>query len=140
MPTTPEVVMETGLTPPQVAELHKQLQQQYAKIVEDIRIELEQSDNEQYIELAGRVRDLEDESVADLLTDVNLAVIDLHIHQLRAIEAALHSIEQEIYGLCVDCGGEIGYPRLHAYPSANRCRDCQERWEATHAGSGHPSL
>jgi DnaK suppressor protein len=33
------------------------------------------------------------------------------------------------YGICVDCGGEIGFGRLQAEPAAARCVECQARHE-----------
>jgi DnaK suppressor protein len=33
------------------------------------------------------------------------------------------------YGLCEDCGKEIGAERLAALPSATRCISCQSEWE-----------
>jgi DnaK suppressor protein len=37
------------------------------------------------------------------------------------------------YGLCTDCGAEIGYARLQAFPTAKRCIGCQENREKTKA-------
>ena len=34
-----------------------------------------------------------------------------------------------VYGLCEDCGKEIGAERLEALPSATRCIACQASWE-----------
>jgi DnaK suppressor protein len=121
--------MANGLTPEQLAGLKQQLLRQLDEGVEEVRQELLRSDNEQYIELAGRVHDVGEESVADLLADVNLAVIDLHINRIRDIDAALLRIAGDTYGMCSDCDGDIGQERLRVYPTAKRCHDCQERYE-----------
>ena len=34
------------------------------------------------------------------------------------------------YGLCEDCGKQIGSERLEALPDATRCITCQAEWEA----------
>jgi DnaK suppressor protein len=34
------------------------------------------------------------------------------------------------YGICEDCGREIGEERLSALPDATRCVSCQAEWEA----------
>ncbi len=44
------------------------------------------------------------------------------------------------YGVCVDCGAEIGYEPLLAYPTAKRCIACQRQHEMTYALLGNPRL
>jgi phage/conjugal plasmid C-4 type zinc finger TraR family protein len=34
------------------------------------------------------------------------------------------------YGICEDCGKQIGAERLEALPDATRCITCQAEWEA----------
>ncbi len=45
--------------------------------------------------------------------------------ELVDIEAALVRLEAGTYGLCIDCGVTIAPERLSAYPTAQRCMDCQ---------------
>ncbi len=45
--------------------------------------------------------------------------------ELADIDAALKRIDQGRYGICTDCGVNIPVARLHAYPTAKRCIDCQ---------------
>jgi len=35
------------------------------------------------------------------------------------------------FGVCEDCGRDIGKERLEALPSATRCVSCQASWEST---------
>lgn len=44
--------------------------------------------------------------------------------EIRAIEAALHRVEEGSYGACVRCGAEIGEERLDLLPATPFCRDC----------------
>ncbi|MCI0668693.1 MAG: TraR/DksA family transcriptional regulator [Methylococcaceae bacterium] len=132
--------MPSELTEIQLSELGKQLEMDFQRLREEIRQELLASDNEQYIEVAGQVHDREEESVADLLVDVNLAVIDKHIRAVEDTEAALVRLKRGEYGTCPDCGGDIPYERLKAYPVAKRCQQCQTRYEQTHARSDHHTL
>jgi DnaK suppressor protein len=127
--------MTATLSDAQINELKLALENRYRDLREEIRQELLASDNEQYIDLAGQVHDMEEESVADLLVDLNLAIIDRHIRELQAIDAALLRIGNNEYGICSDCESEIGYPRLKANPAALRCHACQERYEHTHTAS-----
>jgi DnaK suppressor protein len=42
-----------------------------------------------------------------------------------AVNDALAKIEDGSYGVCEDCGEEIAFPRLEAYPTAELCVNCQ---------------
>ena len=111
----------------------RRLRERYRELRETIRAELLEADSERYADLAELVHDLGDESAADLLADVNLAILDHHIQEVRDIEAALARISGGTYGECIDCHGTIDAARLDAYPTAKRCFTCQSRRERTHA-------
>jgi len=130
--------MASGLTKKRTEQLKKALEKRMQELREEVREELQNSENERYQELAGAVPDEGDQSIADLLSDVNLAVIDQHINEIRRIEQALERIASGDYGICVDCGEEIAYERLKAYPTAMRCHDCQSRYERTYAQNATP--
>lgn len=123
-----------------IGPMRERLRRRSEELRELIRKELLQADKEQYGELAGRVHDLADESVADLLADVNLAVIDHHVNEVRSVESALLRIATGSYGECADCGEAIDTARLEAYPTAKRCHACQSLRERTYAQPGHPTL
>jgi RNA polymerase-binding protein DksA len=129
--------MTSSLDRDQLRQLNQDLRERLLQLQKEIHQELLQSDNEQYIELAGQVHDTAEESVADLLADVNLAIVDRHIHEIRDIEEALMRVGDETYGICTDCDGDIAYERLQAYPTAKRCRDCQEVHERRSLESPH---
>ena len=95
---------------------------------------------EQYGALAGATHDSGDESVADLLADVGQAELNRDLAELRDLEVARMRLAGGSYGICTDCGVDIGYERLRANPAAVRCVACQTRFEKTHAGSGTPKL
>jgi len=100
-----------------------------AIVRDDIRRELVKCDQEHYASLADRVADPGEKSVADLLSDVDLAEITRDVEEIREIEAALLRIAQGTFGRCIQCGEEIAGERLNAMPSAGRCRSCQEAVE-----------
>ncbi len=130
-----------ALSKAQLAELAGQLDRRRDALLEEVRDELEHSENQQYIELIGRVPpDIGDQSVGDALADLNLAIIDRHVQELRDIDAAKLRIKAGTYGVCIDCGESIGVERLRAYPTAKRCRPCQQQREKTYAHEGTPSL
>jgi DnaK suppressor protein len=132
--------MAQRLSDTQRSELKKKLQSRFQELQEKVRQELRESDNAHYIELAGRVHDPEEESLADLLVDLDLAIIDLHIEEIRNIEEALMRFPKGTYGVCIDCGVDINYNRLQANPTAKRCLDCQAKHERIYAEKSHPSL
>jgi DnaK suppressor protein len=102
------------------------------QLKEDIRQTLIKTDSEQYLQIADQVHDIEAESFADLMVDVNLAEIDRDLEELRAIDASMLRIADGSYGSCVHCGKPIELARLQATPHASRCFDCQTGFERTH--------
>lgn len=117
------------LEPTQQQTLRELLQTHRAQLRADIREELLRKDSEQYGELAGQVRDAGEESVADMLVELNAVVLGQSIRQLREVEAALQRLESGQYGECVDCGEPIPYERLHAAPATRRCLAHQQAYE-----------
>jgi RNA polymerase-binding transcription factor DksA len=128
------------VTAKQQRALRTALEQRHQNLREEIREELLASDEQHFIDLAGQVHDLEEESVADLLVDLDLAVIDMHINELRDIEAAMRRLNVGAYGVCIECDDELEVERLRAYPTAKRCLPCQQNYERNHAGNKHSSL
>lgn len=118
----------------------KQLKQRFKALREEISRELIKSDHEHYIDLAGRVHDLEDESVADLLVDIQLATIGREINEIRDIDMALLRIANGSFGICTDCDDPIDLKRLQAYPTAKRCQRCQTLHEKTYVSGRHSSI
>ena len=115
------------LTRQQMKHLAGILVEREASLQSEIRTEIEA--NSSYGDIAGNVTDLGDESIADLLADIGNANVSRDIQELRAISAAQRRITEGTYGLCPDCGKEIVYERLIAYPTAQRCEPCQARFE-----------
>ena len=129
------------LTHPQLEQLTRKLKEDYQTLLREVREELENSGNQHRIDLLNREPgDAGDESMANALADFNLAILDRHIDGMRDIEAALLRIRNGEYGVCIDCGNEVGFTRLQAYPTAKRCIVCQEQREKRYAQEGHPKL
>jgi ribosomal subunit interface protein len=80
--------MVPALSEKETAAVRARLARRRNELIEEIRNELLESDNQHYTDLAERVHDVAEESVADLLSDLGLAVIDRHISELRDIEDA----------------------------------------------------
>ncbi len=128
------------LTENQIHDFKKKLNDRFYESREEIRLELLESDDQHYIDLAGRVHDRGEESVADLLVDLQLASVDRHFQEIRDIDGALMRTAAGNYGVCIDCESSIAVDRLKAYPTAKRCQPCQAAYERLHAGGSGPSL
>ena len=128
------------LTDDQLAQLKAALQQRYLELREEIRTELEHSGNQHYADLAGSVADPGDASVADMLVDLNANLVDRQVNEIREVEAALKRLAELNFGDCIECGCEIGFERLMAYPTAQRCVRCQELREKTYSHENNPTL
>ncbi len=130
-----------GLSTTQLARLKKALAVRYDALIEEVRAASEQTQNWQYPELLGNdPPDDADASTARALVDVNLAMADRDVQEIRDIEAARSRIEEGTYGICAECGTRIPIERLIAYPTAKRCFACQSVMEKTHAPGGTSSL
>jgi DnaK suppressor protein len=56
-----------------------------------------------------------------------LGLVETLKHQLDEVNGALARIENGKYGICENCGREIGAARLEARPEATLCIDCKSR-------------
>ena len=121
----------TKLSPQDLEQLARQLRSQLAMAREQIRLALLRRDTESYAQLAGQVHNSDEEALAGVLVDVNLAEIARETDEARTINAALARIRSGSYGVCVECGEPIDEARLRAYPAANRCLTCQRSREGT---------
>ena len=95
---------------------HKRHQAAAAHGGEEVRDELEKSENTQYV-----------------------AVIDRHVEELRDIEAARGRIKDRRFGICM-AWSDIAFDRLLAYPTAKRCFACQQQRERLYVSPGVPTL
>ena len=130
-----------ALTPEQAKEMRRVIDGRRAALLGELRKDVERSREQQYGELAGAAPDPGDESVADLIADLDLAEVEREVGELRQLDAARSRMDQGSYGECAQCGSDIGFERLRANPAAIRCIYCQELYEKTHAqGGGGASL
>ncbi|MDA8128693.1 MAG: TraR/DksA family transcriptional regulator [Betaproteobacteria bacterium] len=130
-----------ALTHTQLEQLTRQLKADYQALLNEVRDELENTGDQRRIDLLNaEPGDTGDESMATALADFNLTILDRHIDAMRDVEAALQRVRNGEYGTCIDCGNEIGFTRLRAYPTAKRCIVCQEQREKHYAQEGHPKM
>lgn len=128
------------LTRPQEETLRRALTGRRKILVAELRSDLARVHGEQHAELAGEAPDAADESVAELIAEVNRADLSRDVDELQGIEAALKRLLQGTFGVCADCGVQVDLARLSASPAALRCVKCQQRHEKTYRGGETPRL
>jgi DnaK suppressor protein len=68
-----------------------------------------------------------DQSSQESDLHVRLALQQTDAKLLRAIEEAILRIDQNTYGICMDCENEIKAARLEAVPWTRVCIECKEK-------------
>jgi DnaK suppressor protein len=72
--------------------------------------------------------------------EVQAALVDRASRELIQVNAALDLLQERRYGVCRECGGFIGLPRLRSLPFALRCRPCQAQMEQLQTVESRRSL
>ena len=129
-----------ALTEKQIQELQGAIEQRRTSLVAELRDDVERVRRDRFEDLAGAAPDPGDESVATLIADLGHADMERDLSELRALEAARARLAAGSYGVCAECGGDIGVERLRANPAAVRCVHCQRVHEKTFAGPSTSSL
>ena len=70
-----------------------------------------------------------DKATVRLLNDLALEAAGHTVAQLATVRRALAKFEDGSYGVCEECGNDIGFSRLQARPEARLCIACQTRAE-----------
>nr|WP_236849358.1 TraR/DksA C4-type zinc finger protein [Burkholderia diffusa] len=120
--------------------LQRRLTESEQALRADIRTSEDQRALESYAELAGAAPDEGDEANADLFVDMDHALIGMKLAELRAIGRAQQRMRDGSYGECIDCDAPVGYERLLARPTAERCTHCQSVYERRYATTPRASL
>ncbi len=121
-----------NFTDDQLAQLKTAMQKRYLELQEGIRRELEHANSGRSIDLG--------ESLSNIPDDIDTALVDRQIIEMRELEMSLKYLMELEVGDCIDCGNEIGFDRLLAYPSAQRCIECQQRYEKAYPHESPPTL
>ncbi len=59
-----------------------------------------------------------------------LRIRDRERRLIKKIRAALQRLDDGVFGICDDCGCDIGVPRLDARPVTKLCINCKSKQEA----------
>jgi RNA polymerase-binding protein DksA len=129
-----------ALTQQQTQKLHTAIEQRREALLAELQDDVERVRRDRQEDLAGAAPDAGDMSVATLIADLDHADVGRDVAELRDLEAARTRLTDGSYGICADCGGDIGYERLKANPAALRCIACQTRHEKTYGSASGSSL
>lgn len=78
-----------------------------------------------------------DRAFLELASELDLAMAERDIRELRDLDAAWEKLESGRYGICIDCESPITLARLQATPTTSRCNACQTQLESTHPEKHH---
>ena len=129
-----------ALTEQEKQELRGEIERRRATLISELRADAERLRSDRFEDLAGAAPDPGDELVATLIADLGHADMGRDLSELRALEATRARFADGSYGICAECGGDIGFERLRATPAAVRCVDCQRVHEKTFTGPSPSSL
>lgn len=108
------------------------------KKLDEIRSELQERKRELEVEMTGlyqekfsddQVQDSADQALSSTMESLKASLHDTKNLEYKRIMQALEMLDDETYGVCVDCGKDISEKRLKYYPNATRCLVCQESFE-----------
>jgi RNA polymerase-binding transcription factor DksA len=104
------------------------------KRLEEMRADLDRSisilQGERPAPLAGAGYPQDSADAGSSLSEADRTEAILHSArgQRDEVLAALVRVEENTYGRCIDCGGDIPEGRLDARPDAARCVGCQAKY------------
>jgi len=110
-----------ALTAKQVQELKAVVERRRAALVREVGRDLERVREDGLDNIVGAVPDPGDESVQSLIQDLDQAEASRDLSELRTLDAARARMDDGSYGICTNCGQDIGFERLRANPGAERC-------------------
>jgi RNA polymerase-binding protein DksA len=109
----------------QLGAYRDRLSEQLDQLRSDVAYERNEADEERAF-ARDEPADNSEESSAEALAEVRLALGEQQKMEIREVTAALQRLDDGTYGMCIDCAREVEAARLEAYPSAARCLHCQE--------------
>ena len=118
------------LTPADLGQIKAALEARRTTLRTEVKAQMQGSGDERVVGLRNRLDETDDWAVADSLAELDIAGVRHALGELNDVEAALTRMRDSSYGVCTDCGDAIAPARLAAYPTATRCLECQQSFEA----------
>ena len=121
-----------ALTAEQVQDLKALVERRRAALAREVGQDLDRVREDRLDNVVGAVPDPGDESVQSLIQELDQAEASRDLSELRTLDTARARMDEGSYGICSNCGQDIGFERLRANPGAERCIQCQTQFEKTH--------
>jgi RNA polymerase-binding protein DksA len=121
-----------ALTPQQSEQLKAIVEQRRDALLRELGQDFDRMRADGLDQVVGAVPDPGDESVQSMIQDLDQAEASRDLAELRTLDAARARLDDGSYGICSNCGQDIGFERLRANPGAERCIRCQTQFEKTH--------
>jgi RNA polymerase-binding transcription factor DksA len=118
------------LTPADLGRISAALETRRTVLRTEVKAQLQGSGDERVVGLRNRLDETDDWAVADALAELDIAGVRHALGELTDVDDALARMRGGSYGVCADCGEAIAPARLAAYPTATRCIECQQSYEA----------
>lgn len=96
---------------------------------EDLLTEIRRKNTEAATLTDEGVPDIADLGLTDNLKEFLHLLGDSKREELIKIDEALERLEEETYGLCMDCGEPVDIERLELRPHTRYCVTCKEKQE-----------
>ncbi len=78
--------------------------------------------------------DVVDRAVSTYAKELNFSQSENETQLLQMVNGSLQRIDDGTYGICLNCGKEIGVKRLEAVPWTHLCIHCQSQAEEVDQG------
>jgi len=82
----------------------------------------------------GQVPDPTDRASLEAERSFELRIRDRERKLIKKIRKALERIDEDTYGICEECGEDIGVKRLEARPVTTLCIECKSKQEKEEKG------
>ena len=109
--------------------LKKLLLDRKRKMWMDLRDEFFRKLGKEYNSQFENPHDIEELALLDIIEDMGITVAEIRRKELEDMDTALSRLEDGAYGVCGDCGEDIGEDRLKTMPYATFCVACQGKAE-----------
>ena len=129
-----------ALTAEQVQDLKALVERRRAALAREVGQDLDRVREDHLDNVVGAVPDPGDESVQSLIQELDQAEASRDLSELRTLDTARARMDEGSYGICSNCGQDIGFERLRANPGAERCIQCQTHFEKTHGTQSRTTL
>ena len=109
--------------------LKKLLLKKRNEVVEGLELQMGRRLTRETGQKIDSAMDSADQSALDMDQGIDYSLLEMKYEQYKDIADAFRKLQNNTYGLCEECGGEISIKRLEVNPLARYCIECKTRKE-----------